>query len=88
LLTLTYYHVADGSIINNREGQDILNANGVTFHATSGLLTWTLQPADTVIVLDSYAVERHRALLEWTLNNGVTGKHEVDILVRNLGKVP
>lgn len=88
ILTLTYSTMADGVIINSREDQNILNTNNVTVHATSGLLTWTLQPADTIIVETATPLESHRALFEWTLTNGHAGKHEVIILVRNVNNVP
>lgn len=86
-LTLTYYNVADGSTLNSRDGQNVLNTNNVTLHATSGLLTWTMQPADTAIVDDNLLIERHRALFEWTLTNGEAGKSVIDVTVRNVGRV-
>jgi len=42
-ITLTLYNVADDSIINSREDQDVKNTNQVTIHSTSGLLTWAMQ---------------------------------------------
>lgn len=86
-LKLTYYNVANGAIINSRNDQNVLNANDVTVHATSGLLTWVLQAADTAIINDAQEIELHRALFVWTLTNGYTGKHQENIAVRNVGKV-
>lgn len=93
-LTLTYYNVADGSIINSRDDQDIKDTNNVVV-ASLGTVTWTLQDADTTIQdtsateVDEY--ERHRALFTWTYtsSDGLTksGRDEIDILVKNLGKV-
>ena len=86
-ITLTFYDVATGTIINSRNGQDVLNDNNVTISA-GGLLTWTMQQADNIIQTATQAVERHRALLEW--NSGTPakyGKHEVDFFVLNLTKV-
>ncbi len=91
-ITLTYYLVSDGTIINSRDGQDVKNANNVTIHATSGLLTWSGQAADTAISdtgLTAGAKELHRALFEFTyVGDGTPGKHEVDLFVENLDKVP
>jgi hypothetical protein len=91
-ITLTLYNYADSSIINSRDDQDVKNANNVTFHATSGLLTWLIQAGDNPIVNTNIAIgskEQHVALFEFVYaGNGTPGKHEVDILVENLGQVP
>ena len=48
-LTLTLYlRGAPTTIINSRDGQDVLNANNVTVSA-AGVLEWTMQPADNEI---------------------------------------
>ncbi len=90
-ITLTLYDVSSGDIINTREDQDVLNANNVTIHATSGLLTWEMQADDNPIVSASLRVgakEHHKALFEFAGNfTASPGKHEVDIKVLNLGKV-
>ena len=91
-IVLTLYNVDDDSIINSRDVQDVKNANNVTIHATSGLLTWAMQADDNAIVSTSVAIgsrEQHKALFEFTyVGNGSPGKHEVDIYVLNLGMVP
>lgn len=78
-ITLTFYDQRTGGIINTRNAQNIKNANNVTIHATSGLLTWTLQVADTTLVTTADFLEdeteEHVALIEWTLTNGKRGKH-------------
>jgi len=87
-LLLTLYNLSDLSIINTRDGQDIKNLNNVTYHATSGLITWSGQVLDTPIV-GSAGVETHIALFEWTYAAGVkVGKHETTFRVNNLAKVP
>lgn len=87
-ITLTLYNVADGTIINSRENQDVKDANNVTIHATTGLLTWNMQPEDNAIVSGAL-LERHRALWKYThTQSGSPGKHEFDFFVRNLTKVP
>ncbi|MCP4200655.1 MAG: hypothetical protein GY769_01815 [bacterium] len=92
-IALTLYNVADNSIINSRDAQDVKNTNNVTIHATSGLLTWLIQEADNPIV-DPVAFpigesEPHVALFEFTYaGDGTPGKHEIVLMVRNLGQVP
>ena len=39
-----------GKVINSRNAQSVLNLHNVTVHSTSGLVTWSLQPADTTFV--------------------------------------
>ncbi len=87
-LTLTYYaaDLADdvAGIINSRSAQNVLNANNVTV-TTGGVLTWTLQATDTVIVTSTRTTEMHLALFTWTWGTPVkTGKHLVGIRVENL----
>lgn len=89
-VTLTLYDEASGSIINSRDDTNVKNTGPVTIHATSGLLTWTMAPADNPIVgsVAVGGVEKHIALFEWTWDSGnKAGKHEVLIEVVNLGKV-
>jgi hypothetical protein len=92
-LTLTYYNVADGTIINSRENQDIKDANQVDV-SVAGLVTWGLTTADTIIVDVTTPIgsfEKHRALFTWTYISSdtttKTGRDQIDILVRNLLKV-
>ena len=70
------------------EEREIKNRGRATVHATSGLVTLTLLPADNQIVDATLDQEWHRALIEWTYNSGVkAGRYEVDFPVRNLNKV-
>lgn len=88
-LALTLYDRATGAVINSREAQDALNANGVTV-SSAGVLAWTLDPADNAVVGEVAVgnVEVHVALFEWTWDSGAkAGRHEVEIAVLNLGKV-
>ena len=88
VLTLTLSNVADGEIINSRNAQDALNANNVTIHATSGLLTYTLQPEDTAIQDTTQDYETHRATFQCTYNSGAGQSNwDVDFNIRNLSKV-
>lgn len=88
-LTLTLYQ-RDGAsqpIINSVDAVNVLNAGRGTVHATSGLLTLTLLPADHTIVDISLDLEWHRALIQGTYAGGKAFKHEIDYQVRNLAKV-
>lgn len=67
--TLTLYDRDTRQIINSRQNQNVLNANNVTMHATSGLVTWTVQPADMACVSER-AQEIHVALFVITWNSG------------------
>mgnify|MGYP001572237205 CR=1 FL=1 len=89
-MTLTLYvrDVAALTIINSVDDVNILNTGRGTVHATSGLVTITLFPADNQIVDTTVEVEWHRALIEWTYNGGSkAGKYEIDFPVVNLNKV-
>jgi hypothetical protein len=84
-LLLTLYVIKqDGTDQTIRNVQNVLNANNVTVNA-AGLLTWTIQVADTTLV-ETIPFERHIALFEFTWPTGA-GKHEVILLVRNLRRV-
>jgi len=86
-LTLTLSNVDDGTIVNSRDGQDVLNLNNVTV-TSGGLLTYTIQPLDTVIVDNTKDYETHRATFEMNFNSGVSyGNWDVDLMIRNLSKV-
>tara|TARA_Y100000296_G_scaffold84302_2_gene117256 strand:- start:537 stop:953 length:417 start_codon:yes stop_codon:yes gene_type:complete len=81
-LGLVLYNQRDGSIINSRGTlsgttytfQDVKNTNNVTFHATSGLMTWLIQPADNAIVDTTLAPgesETHVAVFKFVYTDGV-----------------
>jgi hypothetical protein len=87
-LTMTIYapDLSGAPIINNRKNVNILNANGCTLDS-SGLLTILLTEQDTVCI-GSAGEELHRHLITWTYSNGSkTGRHEIDILLKNMYKV-
>lgn len=90
-MTLTFYDRRTGTIINSREAQDVKNANGVTIHATSGLLTWTMGVADTTLVTTADFAEddeeEHVGLFEWVLTNGKRGKFITRFLIVQVVKV-
>jgi hypothetical protein len=74
-MTLTYYDVESGEIVNNRLHQNVLNANNVTVNTESGpplvtTVTFELTPADTVILNEAHALEHRVMLFQWTWNTG------------------
>jgi hypothetical protein len=98
-LTLTLYAIrSDGTIafINGRQVQNVYNANGVTLYGgvqtrSDGRqynLVWKVQPADTTMVDDDLAFERHIALFEYSWDGGTRqGKHEMVVNVQRVGEV-
>lgn len=85
-LTLTLCEVADGTIINSRDDQDVLNTNNVTVDS-SGILIYTIQELDNIIVNSALATEVHRATFKMTFNTTGKATWDIDISVRNLSKV-
>lgn len=89
-LTLTLYSrdSATQEIINSVSAVSILNTGRGTVHATSGLLTIAMVPADNTIIDTTQDLEWHRALIQGTYGGGVKAvKQEIDFQVRNLSKV-
>ena len=89
-ITLTLYDDYTGTIINSRNAQNVKNTNNVSY-TEAGLLTWTLQPNDNIIVTSEVRTngyEKHIALFEYTWSSGSkAGKHELEFQVRQLNKV-
>ena len=93
---LTLYNIdtpeptpTSGNIINSRSSQNVKNVNDVTIHATSGLLTWSLQAADNPIIDETKLTELHMARFDFSYGSPVkVGSHEVRLRVENLRKVP
>ena len=82
-LTLTLWDEESGNVVNARNGQDILNANGGSFN--SGLLTFAVTPPDTTIVDATKEMEFRRMTLTFVWNAGLGQKtHAVRFPVRNL----
>lgn len=89
-LTITLHDVATGNVLNNRSDQSILDVNNATMHATSGLLTWTMQPEDNQIINSQIegGLEVHCAEITWVWGNPAnTGKHQVLFYVKALDAV-
>jgi len=93
-LTLTAYDLDSNTIINNRDHQDILNANNGTVATDPGppvatTVTLELQPADTVI-LDETRLKEYRILaFRWSWDNETrVAAHVVSFAVENVGWEP
>ena len=86
-LTLTLYNEESRTIISTRDAQSVLNLNNVTVHATSGLVTWLLQSADTSIETATKRYETRIALFAWTFATTKSGKRQIRYKVQNLEKV-
>jgi hypothetical protein len=79
-LQLTLVDFNTGEVINDRDHQDALNTNDVTVHPTSGLLTWSIQPEDNIIVTNTIkdgTVERHRATFELQFGENKRQNHKL-----------
>ena len=89
-LTLTLYDKNTGAFINNREEQDVLNANDVTVGTTDGKITWNIQPADNPIVNSDIRDDRsevHIALFEFGYKASDKGNKSIVIRVNNIDQV-
>lgn len=97
-LTLSYYDLASGAIINGRDAQDALNQNDVTING-DGYIVWTITQNDTVIVNSQPSVtpvfvngervlgiEQHIAIFHGTWDGGAQSfTFQVTVPVINLG---
>ena len=88
-LTLTHVtalHVDTGTIINDRDEQNVLNANDVTVDS-EGNLVFALQTEDTAIQDETEPYEFHRATFQCTFDTTKQNNWDVDFLIRNLSQV-
>lgn len=82
-LTVTLFDTASRQIINSRNEQDAKNANQVTVNS-SGVVTFSMLPADTIIVgnVKPGEKETHALHFRWTWSAGTkAGEHLVELLV-------
>lgn len=87
-LTLTLIETDSGDVVNSRDGQNVLNTNNCTIHATSGLFTWNIQVEDTEILgagVDEF--ETHLATITVGWGTGRQMHREILIKVKNLRSV-
>lgn len=86
-LEVTLYNKSDGAVINTRENQDIIDANG-GYLTDVGVLTLKLGPLDNIIIDADCQEEDHIVRLKWTWVDAdldtLTVIKEWKITVRNL----
>lgn len=90
-LTLTLMDLATGTIINGRDAQNVLNANGVTVDTvgSTGAISWLIKPEDSPFLRKNPPPrdgdeEKHLAIFTWTWSSGLdtlTGRKKVFIVV-------
>lgn len=85
-LTLTLYEERSGTIINNRNAQDILDTNNGSYTSGTGTITMNFQPADNQIINTGDGVEIHVAEFDAQWSGG-RKTWRVRIQVRNLDKI-
>lgn len=87
---LTLYDLSSSTVINSRNGQNVLNAHQVTID-TTGQIEWLWLPADQQILNPNKPIEEHVALFEakWTDTNGYPrqANHEVHFMVNRIPKL-
>lgn len=86
-LTLTLINLADETIINGRLNQDVRNANNVTV-TLGGLLTYSLQIADTTMQDQTKSREVHRAIFYMRYATTKHWRWQVDFTIHNISMVP
>ena len=85
-LTLTLFDDDTGAIINSRNHQNVLNANGVSVDSV-GMVVWIIDPLD-VVVLSGREIESHTAVFAWTWSGSKAGNHSFQMAVANARQVP
>jgi hypothetical protein len=91
-LTLTYYDVISGTIVNSRNVQNVLNTNDVSITTVGSpavtTVEWQIQPADTPMVNPDLAVEYRVAQFRWTWDSGARhDAYQVQFAVENMAFV-
>lgn len=74
-------------IINSVSQVNVKNTGRGTIHATSGLLTLVLLPADNSLANSANDAEWHRFLIEIGYSGTKQLKYEIEAQIRNLYKV-
>lgn len=88
-LTLTYFNQVDGVAINSRTAQDVKNANNVTVTQECEII-WRMTALDTACsdtTIEDDKLEKHVALFEWTLRDGMKGSTRVPVYIVRDSKV-
>lgn len=89
---LRFYSTHTGAVINGRDGQNVLNANGVTID-NNGLLTWKLLEADTILTDNPKPTLGHHCavfVIEWIDAQSVARQvvHEVTFPIARAKNAP
>ena len=92
-ITMTVIEEKSGSTVNSRSAQDVKNTNNCTYHATSGLFTYDLQPGDVAIenATDNPigSIERHLITVTFVWDSSAESISKQFLLqIRNLKSVP
>jgi len=93
-LSVTLYDVDSNQVVNNRQDQDILNANDGTVETDPGppvttTVTLEIQPEDTVILNENRLVEYRVLSFRWTWDSGRRiGRHAIQFAVENCLHTP
>lgn len=88
-LTLTYFNQVSGAVINSRNAQNVKNANGVAVTSDCEII-WKLVAADTaciVTTIEDDKTEKHIALFEWELSDGMKGSVRIPVYIIRDSKV-
>lgn len=87
-LTLSLYDTASGGVINYRLSQNCLNTNNVTLDLATGVLVWSMQPLDNVLVGSGTDNELHAAEFYFTWGSGAFAlSHKILFVVEALVKL-
>jgi hypothetical protein len=95
---LSVYSSLTGAVINGRDSQNVLNANGVSVYASLQTIViegkthtyniaWQMSPADNAILTGKMLEERAGMFLATWSGGAKKWPHEVKWTVRNLAKV-
>lgn len=82
-IVATLVDAEDGTVINSRSAQSVLNVNGGTL--SSGVLTLVLSTSDT-IARGRRALQARRLTIKVTYSAGVL-THEIGFFVRSLSEI-
>lgn len=80
ITTADKYHLAT---INNRSSQNVKDVNNVVLSST-GTVTWTILPVDTVKLHPLSGEERHIAIFTWFYTTGKQNSVEIVFNVRKV----
>lgn len=88
--TRTIYDLATGQVVNSVENQNILNANGGTYHTTSGHFTLTFASLDNQLIGTPAVGERetHICLLVLTWGSSGRWNRQIKLRVKAMERVP